>query len=150
MPRLKRYAYTQLIAFFLGLVTFVVFYLASGWVVGFRYGFGIFVTVIGIFLIPQLIRDKKEYMKLGRKWDEMEREIKLKAQAVSLWSIYSYVAVAILALQAIYSGTGVAVIEISRLNDILLGMIIVLLTSDSVAILILYGREPKETADAEQ
>ena len=81
--------------------------------------------------------------------DEMEREIKLKARTVSLWSLYIYIAVALLTFQEIYSGTGVTVIEISRLNDILLGMLVVLLTSDAVAVLVLYSRQPKETADAE-
>ena len=149
MSRLKRYAWSLLAAAIGALIVFLYLQQDLGWEKAFDKGYFMYLVVGIVVFVPQVLYDWKRYWRHGSKLDEMEKAILEKARFAALFTDYFYFVTVLLVIWGLYDESGEEYFRVSNFHYIIVGAIYVLLTSQAIATLILYGREPKEIADAE-
>ena len=150
MPRLKRYAWSFLAGAICALIVFIYFQSGLSWEEAFDKGWSMYLAVFIVIFVPQVLYDWKKYWRHGSKLDEMEMTISKKAIHAALFADYLYFVTVLMVIWNSYESRGEEYFRVANFHYIILGALSVLLTSQAIAILVLYGRQPKETADAEK
>lgn len=140
MPRLNRYAWTQLAGGIIGLGVFLIYVRDAGWESAFERGLLTFVAFVGPLLSIQFLYDWRKYWKAGNQLDEMEKAISDKSRMVGFMADYAYFALVILAITFVYEHKGIEFFRVSYFRPILLGAMFVLLISQAVAIVVIYAK----------
>jgi hypothetical protein len=77
----------------------------------------------------------------GPQLDEMEKAIYRRVRGISFMAFYAYIGAALLGIMAYYEALGIDQIPSELLRTTLMGGLLVLLWSQGIALVILYGRQ---------
>jgi len=140
MPRLQRYALAQVVSGIIGIAVFFFYWKDAGWEAAFNRGILTFVSFVALTILPQYLRDWLRIRKGGAWLDEMEKAIADKSRTAGFMADYGFFAGVILTIAFVYEHKGIELFRVSNFRFIVLGALFVLLVSQSIATLVLYGR----------
>ena len=148
MNRLQKAAFFNLLVVILSLLCFFTLVPFVGWEKA-HAGLAL-LAVLSLYIIFEPIYNEIKKKQKGITYDERDEIILQKAGFNGFAAVFGYLVFVCLIPYWIYRSRGEELVPVYILLFIFLWGIIVLNLVRAVSILVLYSREPKETADAEK